>query len=261
MDVTSHAPGTPSYTDLATSDLDATKAFYTELFGWSTEDMPMGDDGVYTMLRKDGKDVAGAYTMMPDMASAGVPPHWMTYFTVDDVDAAAEVIVEHGGTVVMGPMDVYDAGRQVVAQDPTGATFACWQPKDSIGAYRVNEPGAMVWVELQTNDTDACEAFYGKLFGWTAETTDMPGGPYTSFNLDGAPVAGMMAIQPEWGPVPPNWSIYLGVDDVDAVVDRAVALGGTKHTDPMDVPEAGRFALLADPQGAMFFVMSAPTDT
>lgn len=257
-EVTSHEPGTPSFIDLATTDLEAAKHFYGELFGWDSQDMPAGDHGTYTMLSKRGKDVAGAYEMSPEMAAQGMPPSWMSYITVADIDAAAMAVTASGGTVVSGPLDAEGAGRMAVAQDPTGATFAMWQAKASIGSYLVNEPGALMWTELQTTDTETCEAFYAEVFGWKTETTDMPTGPYTSFLIGDRAVAGMMAIQPEWGPVPPNWAIYLAVEDCDALIERAVAMGGSLEMDPMDVPDVGRFALLADPQGAHFFIMTAP---
>lgn len=258
-EVSAYDPGTPSYTDLATSDLDAAKRFYTALFGWETEDAPMPYGGVYTSFSKNGKNVAGCYAMNQEMADMGVPPHWETYVTVTDADATAEAVTTAGGSLITQPFDVMTAGRMAVAKDPAGATFSVWQPNESIGSYLVNEHGSLMWNELQTSDTAASEDFYGRIFGWTAQTTDMPTGPYTSFMLDDKPVAGMMKIQPEWGPVPPNWSIYFAVDDCDAAVEKATTLGGSTAMEPMEVPEAGRFALLQDPQGAMFFVMSAPT--
>jgi len=258
--VTSYEPGTPSFIDLATTDLEAAKAFYTDLFGWDAVDMPMPDGGVYTMLSKGGKDVAGAYVLNSEMAAMGVPPHWVSYVTVTDVESAASAVVSAGGAVIAEPFDVMTAGRMAVASDPAGATFSMWQPRDSIGSYVVNEPGALIWNELQTSDTAAAEVFYREVFGWDTETTDMPTGTYTSFILGSRGVAGMMEIQPEWGPVPPNWSIYLGVEDVDASMAKAISLGGTAQMEPMDVPNAGRFVLMSDPQGAMFYMMTAPAN-
>ena len=259
-EVTAYDPGTPSYIDLATSDLDAAKSFYTAMFGWDTEDSPLPQGGVYTSFSKNSRTVAGGYTMNPQMANMGVPPHWATYVTVANADAAAEAITAAGGSLITQPFDVMTAGRMAVATDPRGATFSVWQPIESIGAYLVNEPGALIWNELQTNDRTASKEFYGAIFGWSAQTSEMPTGEYTSFMLGESPVAGMMEIQPEWGPVPPNWSIYLAVANCDAAIDKATSLGGSTVMGPMDVPDVGRFALLQDPQGAMFYVMSAPDD-
>jgi hypothetical protein len=258
VEVTSYEPGTPSFIDLATTDLEAAKTFYGELFGWDAEDNPMPQGGIYTMLSKDGKEVAGAYLLSEEMAAMGVPPHWISYVTVADADAAALAVVSAGGNVIAEPFDVMSSGRMAVAADREGATFSMWQPKESIGSYRVNEAGALIWNELQTNDPGSAETFYREVFGWGTETTDMPSGTYTSFLVGGRGVAGMMEIQPEWGPVPPNWSIYLGVDDVDASLAKATAMGGAAQMEPMDVPNVGRFVLLSDPQGAMFYIMTAP---
>ncbi|MGI9641421.1 MAG: VOC family protein [Acidimicrobiia bacterium] len=256
--VTSYEPGTPSFIDLATTDLDAAKAFYTDLFGWDAADMPMPQGGIYSMLSKGGKDVAGAYVLNAEMAAMDVPPHWVSYVTVADADAAAFAVASAGGTVIAEPFDVMTAGRMAVAADPGGATFSMWQPRESIGSYLVNEPGSLVWNELQTSDTEAAAAFYGAVFGWGTETTEMPTGTYTSFTVGDRGVAGMMEIRPEWGPVRPNWSIYLGVEDVDASMAKAIALGGKALMEPMEVPNAGRFTMLSDSQGAMFYIMGVP---
>lgn len=258
-EVTSYAPGTPSYIDLATTDQDAAKAFYSELFGWETEDMPIDDSGnMYTMFRKNGKDVAAVYTIDPQMSAQGVPPYWATYITVADADASAQAITDAGGAVLAEPFDVFTAGRMAAVVDPQGAAFNLWQPGDSIGAHLVNEPGALMWNELQVHDTAVCEAFYGTVFGWVAESSEMPTGTYTAFKLGDNYVAGMVQIQPEWGEAPAAWTVYISVDDCDGAIATATSSGGTVVMPPMDIPDVGRFALLQDPQGAMFYVIQPP---
>ncbi|NHZ71381.1 MAG: VOC family protein [Proteobacteria bacterium] len=255
-EVTSYAPGTPSYIDLATTDQDAARTFYTKLFGWEAEDMPIDDKGnSYTMFRKNGKDVAALYTMDPQMSAQGVPPYWATYITVADVDASAEAVKAAGGRVLAEPFDVFTAGRMAAVVDPQGAAFNMWQPRDSIGAYLVNEPGALMWNELQVHDTAASETFYGEVFGWEAESAEMPTGTYTSFKLGEAYVGGMVQIQPEWGDSPSAWLVYIAVDDCDRAIDTATSNGAKVIMPPMEVPEIGTFALLQDPQGAVFYVM------
>lgn len=253
---TSYTHGTPAWIDLATSDAADAKAFYTGLFGWAAVDTPT-DAGIYVMFMLKGKPVAALYEMSADMMTLGVPPHWVTYVSVDDVDAAAARVTEAGGTLVQPPYDVMDSGRMAAAVDPTGAAFAMWQPGKHFGSAFANEPGSFTWNELQTNDTAAAATFYATVFGWTAETADMPGGPaYTSFKVDDRAVAGMMAIQREWGPVPPNWGVYLAVADCDQSVADAEKLGGKVEMPAQDIPDVGRFALLRDPQGAYFYVIS-----
>ncbi len=252
--MTAYEPGTPSWIDLATTDLAGAKLFYAGLFGWSLVEMP-SPEGPYCMFSKEGATVAAAYQMTPDTVDNGIPPHWATYVTVANIDDTLAVIREEGGTVVQEPHRVPGAGRTAAVQDPSAAVFALWEPDGHIGAERVNEPGALYWNELQSYDTDSAKAFYEAVMGWSAETTAMPTGEYTTFMRNGQPVAGMMAIQPQWGPVPPNWSIYLGVADIEEACAYAANNQGRVEMPPMSVPEVGTFALLRDPQGAYFYVL------
>lgn len=251
---TSYAPGTPSWIDLATSDIDAAKRFYVGLFGWDVLEVP-SPEGAYCMFSKEGAAVAAAYQMTPDMIENGIPPHWATYVTVADVEETVAKVAQAGGTVVQEPHDVAGAGRTAAVQDPSAAVFALWEPHGHIGARRANEPGALYWNELQTYDVDAARAFYETVFGWVAESSQTVAGEYTSFTLGGEPVAGMMAIQPEWGPVPPNWGVYIGVRDIEEACSFVAENGGRVEMEPMEIPDTGSFALFQDPQGAHFYGM------
>ncbi len=184
-----YAPGTPSWVDLQTTDQAAAKTFYGELLGWSYDDQPVDEaNGVfYSMAKVKGHDVAAIAPMPP--GGGDVPPHWNTYVTVTDVDATTALVDKAGGTVIAPPFDVLDAGRMSVLQDPTGAFINTWQAKNSIGATLVNETGAFGWNELLTPDVPKAAAFYNKLFGWEANTLEMPGMEYTELKLNGEPVA------------------------------------------------------------------------
>jgi predicted enzyme related to lactoylglutathione lyase len=175
----------------------------------------------------------------------------------DDVDATTAKVEAAGGTVHAPPFDVMDAGRMSVVQDPTGAIILPWQAKSNIGAKLVNEAGTFSWSELMTPDVPKAAAFYNALFGWTTETHGEGPGAYTEFKLGGNSVAG--AMNPPMPGIPPMWGIYFTVDDTDASVEKAKSLGGAVMNGPMDI-EPGRFAVLADPQGAVFNVikMSEP---
>jgi uncharacterized protein len=255
---TNYAHGTPSWIDLQTTDQAAAKQFYAGLFGWTYDDLPASPDGslVYSMATLKGQHVA-AIAPLGEQAEQGVPPHWNSYVTVDDVEAAAAKVAGAGGTVIAPPFDVLDAGRMSVVQDPTGAVFELWQPKNNIGAGLVNEPGAFSWSELITPDVPKAAAFYNALFGWTTLTHegDMP---YTEFQLDGNSIAG--AMNPPMPGIPPLWGIYFAVGDTDATVEKATALGGSVIAPPMDI-EPGRFAVLADAQGAMFNVIKMSAES
>jgi uncharacterized protein len=251
---TSHPPGTFSWTDLATSDPDGAKRFYTGLFGWEFDDQPIpGDGGVYTMLRKDGKEVAALF-----QAGEGMPTFWNSYVTVESADSAAAKAADLGGTLMMEPFDVMDVGRMATIQDPTGAIFSVWEPHGSIGATLVNEPGALTLNQLSTPDTGAAERFYTELFGWRTEQVSGGDDPYWGIYLGDRINGGMMPVPPE-GPVPPHWLSYFGSTDVDADAGKAGELGGQVRFPPTDVP-GGRIAVIQDPQGAIFGLFAGRFD-
>ncbi len=251
-EVTEHAAGMFSWADLATSDSKAALGFYKELFGWTSIDNPIDDQGnVYSMLQKNSKAACALYDMAAEMRDQGIPPHWTAYFTVSNVDQAVTKAKDLGGTALQEPQDVFTAGRMAAIRDPEGATFALWQPRDEIGAHVFAEPGALQACELRTQDPDGQAAFYSGLFGWTrTDTTTAADKPYVVFDLEGRYAAGMMQLA-----LPPTWTVYFGVDDCDAAIEAALRLGGSLANPAMDIAGAGRFALLADPQGAHFFVI------
>ena len=249
-----------SWADLATPDPEGSKAFYTEILGLTATDMPVQPGMVYSMLAKGGSNACAIYQMPEEMEQmTGGHPVWNSYFTVESADDAAARVAELGGGVMMGPVDVFDSGRMVVSRDPTGAVFSVWEPKSHIGAQVFGEPGALAWNELYTHDTEAAAQFYGGLFGWSAHSRpSADGGEYVEFRLDGVSAAEMMAIRKEWGEVPPNWSVYFAVADLDASLEKADRLGASQSMPTMEVQGVGRFALLRDPQGAfVYFIQIA----
>jgi uncharacterized protein len=251
---TSHPPGTFSWTDLATSDPDDAKRFYTGLFGWDFEDQPVpGDAGVYTMLRKDGKDVAALF-----QAREGMPTFWGAYVTVESADSAAAKANELGGTLVMEPFDVMDVGRMAVVHDPTGAIFSVWEPRGSIGASLVNVPGAITLNQLNTTDPQSAERYYTELFGWRIEEMSGGAAPYWGIYLGDRVNGGMMQMPPDSG-APSHWLTYFGTEDVDRDAGRVGELGGQVTLPPMDVP-GGRILVAQDPQGAFFGLFAGRFD-
>jgi predicted enzyme related to lactoylglutathione lyase len=250
---TSYASGTPNWVDVQTTDPDAAKQFYGSLFGWTFVDNPIDEEhGVYYSIGTIRDLDVAAVAPLGDQAAAGVPPHWNSYVSVDDVDATAAKVEGAGGTVIMPPFDVMDAGRMAVVQDPTGAVIQLWQAKNNIGAKVVNENGTFSWSELMTPDVPKAAEFYNALFGWTTETHGEGPGAYTEFKLGGNSIAG--AMNPPMPGIPPMWGVYFTVDDCDAAVETVKSLGGAVMNGPMDI-EPGRFAVIADPQGAVFNVI------
>jgi predicted enzyme related to lactoylglutathione lyase len=254
--VATHAPGTFCWADLGTTDAAAAKRFYTGLFGWSFEDMPMGGDAYYTMFQVHGKRVAALYPQDPQQLAQRIPPNWLSYVSVESADRTAEQTRALGGTVVMEPFDVLEVGRMAIIQDPTGGVVALWEPRTHIGAGVVGEPNTMCWNELATSDQDRAGAFYRGLFGWQTEEQSMGDFVYTTFKQGERASGGMLKLAPEWGPVPPHWLVYFAVDECEAKAAAAGALGARVLRAPSEIPGVGRFAVLQDPQGAVFAIIS-----
>ena len=255
--------GTFCWVDLATTNIGSSKQFYTRLFGWTMADVPAGEGGVYTMAEKDGKTVCGLYELCEKDRKQGISPHWQSYVSVGSADQSAARAEELGGKVLMSPFDVMDVGRIAVVQDPSGATFSLWEPREHPGAALVNEPNTLCWNELQTRDTAAAEKFYPALFDWTSEThAGAAGEEYTEFKNGGRLAGGMLRIQEAWGPMPPSWAVYFAVANCDATLETARQLGGQSLISPVDMDGVGRFVFLQDPQGVAFAVIQlfAPDD-
>jgi len=252
-EMTYYPSGTFCWVDLATTDTMAAKNFYTSLFGWTAEDLQTDQGPPYTMLCKDGKQVCALFPLAPDM---GEQPRWQAYISVDNVDTTVASAAALGGRVIMPPMDVMQAGRMAAILDPTGASVYLWQPVEHAGAQLLNEPGAQCWLELQTKDTESAAHFYGGLLGWTTRASEsVMEARYEVFAKNDKDLGGMMEIQADWGPVPPNWKVYFGVEDCDATLARTLELGGQVLFPAMEIENIGRFAFLQDPQGAVFAVI------
>jgi uncharacterized protein len=253
--VTQHAPGTFSWPELAAKNADEAKKFYTALFGWTYDDQDMGSDGVYSMILLKGQRIGALYTLRKDEADHGVPPHWNSYVTVENVDASAKRAKELGGQLMMEPFDVFDAGRMVAVRDPQGASFCLWQPMKHIGAHILGEPGALVWTELMTSDAKSAETFYTRLFRWnTSKMDSATGGAYTVVKVGENGVGGMMQMTPNMK-MPPQWYPYFAVTDCDATATKAKGMGAQMHVPPTEIPNVGKFAVLGDPQGASFAIL------
>jgi predicted enzyme related to lactoylglutathione lyase len=245
---TQYTPGSFSWTDVTTTDQEAAKTFYTSLFGWQLEDIPVGDGIHYSMARVDGKQVAAISPQPEMMRDAGAPPTWNSYVTVESADAAADKAKELGANVIAPPFDVMDAGRMAAIQDPQGAFLFVWQAKDTIGAELVNAPGAFCWNELASPDLDASTAFYSGLFGWEISPFEGSPEPYLSIKNGDANNGGIRELRP---PEPPHWLVYFATEDIDAGLAKVEELGGTRLAGPIDIGMA-KIGIVQDPQGAVF---------
>ncbi len=251
----SYKHGEFCWVDLVAHDMAAAKTFYEQLFGWTCEDQDTQGGPPYAIFSVGGKSVAGMGQMCDEMKSQGIPPMWNSYVNVDDVDAIAKKSEELGGKVTMPPMTVLDAGRMAFIQDPTGGNVAFWQKINHIGAQLVTEPGAFCWNELATRDAAAAKQFFGELLGWEFADNPHAPTPYFMIHVDGQGNGGIMQMNEQWGNIPPHWSVYFSVADVDATVGKVQELGGKVIVPPFQIP-VGRLAVLGDPQGAHFSVIA-----
>jgi uncharacterized protein len=251
---TSYDPGTPSWVDLGTSDPDAAKRFYGDLFGWQAEDAgPVEQTGGYAFFVQRGRKVAGVGQLQDPQQ----PTAWSVYVSTDDIDGVVERVRQAGGMVMVEPMDIMGTGRLAFFGHPAGGMLGAWEPATHIGAELVNEPNSFNWCELHTRDTAGGRAFATSVFGWEARDQDYDGTTYTTFYLGERGIAGMVALPPELPQeVPAYWASFFAVADCDASVARVQELGGSVMLQPLDAPGVGRFAMVADPQGAQFGVIA-----
>jgi predicted enzyme related to lactoylglutathione lyase len=251
------------WVDNTSPNVEASRAFYEGLFGWTSTDTPMPGGPAYTQFYKDGQLVAGLGPMPDEMLAAGVPSTWNSYVIVTDADEIAKATEAAGGQVVMPVMDIMTEGRMALISDPSGATLGIWQPLDHQGAELFNEPGSLTWNELQSRDLERAKAFYSDVFGWRWVDGEVPDAEYYVGNLDtktGDDKSNCGAMpMPDMVPatVPSMWMVYFAVADCDASVARAQELGATLFFPPMDMGP-GRFAGVTDPVGAMFFFGAMP---
>lgn len=257
MEPTRLAPGTFCWPELITGDAAGAKRFYGKLMpGWTTVDEPIPGGESYTMINQDEGSVGGMFEFDDGMRKMGIPSHWLTYVSVEDVRASADRAQELGGTVIRPPMDVMDVGSLAVLQDPSGAAFAVWQAKGRQGTFFTDgRPGTMCWNELVTTDVDRCTTFYGNLFGWKPGPGPVPDMDYQMFAEGDEHRAGVMPMPAECRGIPSHWMIYFSVADCDAAARTAESAGGQILVPPTDIPGVGRFAALKDPQGAPFSVI------
>jgi uncharacterized protein len=247
-----YAPGEFCWIELATSNQNEAKSFYTALFGWTVRDVPIGPDAVYSLLELQGRVAAGAFSISPSESAAGVPPHWHLYVAVASADAAANRAAELGGKVVEAPFDVMDRGRAALIQDPTGAFFSVWQASKRPGIGVTGEPGAFCWADLSTLDQARAKTFYEGLFGWKLKPGEGKESGYLHIVNGENYIGGVPPAQQNRGNAPPHWLIYFAVADVDATFQRAQDMNARSLLRPTDFEGVGRVAMLADPQGAVF---------
>ena len=250
--------GSPCWTDLWTSDVEVARSFYAALFGWEALE-PSPEFGGYFMFARHGVPVAGGMGPMGDMPASN---RWRIYLSTTSMTETLESVPTSGGQITVPAMPVADLGIQSILIDPTGADLGAWEPGTFPGFTVLNEHGAPSWFELLARDYSAAVEFYRSVFHWNinvvADVDDFRYSTMRDPQGDGE-LAGIGDATPLLGDgESAYWSTYWEVDDVDAAVDRVVALGGSVVEAGQDSPY-GRLATVRDPLGAQFKFRTSPT--
>lgn len=259
MITTDFVPGSPCWMDLGVPNGKAAADFYHTVFGWEVEPFTPGNEE-YGLLRKDGKAVGALGPLTEEDARSA----WMIYFTTPDVSRTTDAVRELGGTVRVPPFEADGAGRMAQVTDPLGGEFALWEPGEMRGFEKTDAPGSLCWTELYTTDRAAADDFYRGLFGWSGSTVPMGEGmEYELVAPEGQPEermhGGMMEMPPEELHLTngkPYWHPVFATEDCDAAVERATSAGGTLQMGPDDAEGVGRIAVVADPFGADFVLLT-----
>jgi predicted enzyme related to lactoylglutathione lyase len=239
--------GAPCWIDLMTSDVDRSRAFYAELFGWTAAE-PNEEFGGYFMFFNGDSPVGGGMSRS-DESAADV---WSVYLASDDIAKTSELAATEGGHLHLEPMAVAELGSMAMVGDPAGASIGIWQPGTFQGFPVIAESGFPGWFELHTRDYAGSLAFYRAVFGWdTQVVSDVPDFAYTVVVDGDQQLAGVMEDDSLPDGVGARWDVYFGVGDTDATLARAVELGGTIVMPGMDTPY-GRLAVATDTTGAKF---------
>jgi predicted enzyme related to lactoylglutathione lyase len=258
-EITKHPNNTFSWVDLATNGAEEAKKFYKAVFNWDFIDEPFGDGMFYTMCMINNKPVAAIFEMPEEQKKMGMPPYWMPYITIENADETAEKIKAAGGEIIAPPMEVFDNGRMAVVQDVSGAVFAIWQAKGSIGASYKDIPGAMSWVELGVFNTEKPKKFYSEVFSWKEKTEKMgSSNDYTTFFFGEGPMdmaGGMYQMTEEMKDIPPHWLSYFMVAKTSDTLEIVKENKGEVLMGPMFIEGIGNFAVIRDPQGGVFGII------
>jgi len=238
--------------ELMTTDMEAAKAFYTEVVGWGAQDAST-PGMAYTLFTAGGVSISGLMGLSEDARKSGLRPSWLGYVGVNDVDATADRLIELGGGVHVPPTDIPNISRFSVAVDPQMATIALfkWLKGGQEQPPALDAPGGVGWHELIAADWEKAFVFYRELFGWQkaqADTSAM--GPYQLFSAGGETIGGMFT-KPATEPVP-FWLYYFNVGDIDVAMRRVRAGRGEIVHGPIEVRGGRWMAQCTDPQGAIF---------
>lgn len=243
--------GVFSWVDLITTEQDGAKEFYSTLFNWDFEDLPVDNQFTYSMAFKNGRKVAAIFLLSEEKRTQNIPPHWQSYINVKGLEEIVGKWQKHGGVVLSPPCEVMEAGRMAVVKDPTDSSLCLWQAKDHIGAEVVNEINTFCWSELQTRNRTQAIEFYQAIFDWNIIIEEQP--PYYGMSqVKGNYNCGFFDLSQANLPsdIPNHWAVYFNVENLDASLELINRNGGKSLTPKMKT-DVGFLATISDPQGAV----------
>ncbi len=267
--------GTPIWWDLASKDVDASKQFYSALFGWEWEDVMSGPEGVFSRASINGKSIGAIYTQGADVPQPPGPTMWVHTFWVDDAEAAVRHAEERGAQVLV-PVNRDPAvdGLKALLLNHEGVPFVVWSSDSAVENEAFGEMGAVCWTEYYTRDVAGTNDFLRHVFETRYDRLELPMPPewntgddaggdasasyeYYVLKVKGLPAVrgGMLFMDESWGEMPSHFMTYFRVEDVDASAKQATELGGEICVPPTTIP-TGRFAVLNDSLGSTFSIIT-----
>lgn len=246
-----HHPGKVIFLELVTPDVAGAKQFYGRLLGWTFRDIA-ADGTAYAEASLDGRPVAGL-VQRPIPPGEQRQPTWLSFFAVEDVDAAAKAAEERGAKLLFPPHSFPNRGREAVLADPQGAVFAVLASSSGDPPDFLAAPGEWIWSSLITTDPDTAAAFYQALFGYEVfELPDEADTQHLLFASQDYARASDNSLPDQASRLPPHWLNYVRVEDATKMAAQAVALGGRVLVEPRLDRQGGKLAVITDPQGAPF---------
>jgi predicted enzyme related to lactoylglutathione lyase len=254
--------GTFTWLILSTADPAAAASFYGRAFGY--RHMPMDNT---TLLMRGEKPFAAVMDYKKNDRIQREPQNWLPFVRVRDIEATIARVESLGGSLLV-PVQDAGIGRGAAVRGVTGEAIGLWETTSPIGGETLVGAHICGWYELVTPDPDAAIAFYRAVFGWRIADE----GGYTFIGNESGQFGGIVKLAGDWEDhaflaaigrargeklsVPPHWMLFLEVEDCDTFVDTVESLGGQVTGRPEPLHTVGTFAVLRDPQGVYFSVLS-----
>ncbi|NLT52149.1 MAG: VOC family protein [Ignavibacteria bacterium] len=244
------------WVEMGAENLDKAKQFYETVFGWTGTIAKSNSPMPYAVMNNNNGVTSGIYQLTEEMKMNKIPPHWLAYIYVNNVNNTLELAVKSGGKIIQPAFDVDRVGRMAVVSDPSGAVLAIWEA-DEKAMEMASGKFAPCWYELGTRDIKICEKFYADVFGWNSRKDNSMGMEYVIFSVNETMIGGMYQIPEEMKEYPSSWCIYFEVNDFERISGLAVSNGAKIIGQVMEYEKIGKFAYLQDPQGAVFSIIKS----